>query len=481
MRLNKLWLLFVVAFAGCGGVESEDQPASLSVKTSTNCETINDAINTPQNNPLFINSWHLNNSYSYKVLNVWKNGITGSCVKIAVVDSGVDLNHQDLNSNALITESYDYATNSNNTTAGDHATKTIGVISAASNALGGIGVAPNSKFLSLNILDRSTVSSIVDAMLGHQSFNSIDISNNSWGFTDNLGTFQKLGSVLTSALQRGVNEGRNGKGINYVTAAGNNWNLNIDSNLSQLTNNEYVIVVGGADKIGKHPNYAQGGATILVSGLTQGTELDGSGIVSTLPNNRYTVDYNGTSAAAPGVSGVVALMLQANPNLTWRQVRWILAETSDRNNWSHESWGNSKLGQGYSEIYGYGIPNAEKAVNKALNPPQLNQQKTCELSAEAIGGEYWFYATSCGIEKIEFVKLSSRVNGDLSQVNIAVVSPLGSKSILARSHTCRVGCYADEHWEFGSVRFMNENSSGVWKIQMSGVSLSDIKLILKGD
>jgi subtilisin family serine protease len=76
----------------------------------------------------------------------------------------------------------------------------------------------------------------------------------------------------------------------------------------------------------------------------------------------YTDDFGGTSSSCPGVAGTTALILSANPDLTWLQVREIIKETSDKIDKSGGKY-NSK---GHSKYYGYGRVNSEKAVKKAL-------------------------------------------------------------------------------------------------------------------
>ena len=76
----------------------------------------------------------------------------------------------------------------------------------------------------------------------------------------------------------------------------------------------------------------------------------------------YTADFGGTSSSCPGVAGTVALILAANPELTWDQVREIIKETSEKIDRS----GGKYDSKGHSKYYGYGRVNAEKAVKKAV-------------------------------------------------------------------------------------------------------------------
>ncbi|NER35226.1 MAG: hypothetical protein F6J93_14650, partial [Oscillatoria sp. SIO1A7] len=108
----------------------------------------------------------------------------------------------------------------------------------------------------------------------------------------------------------------------------------------------------------------------------------GIGIVTTdlqggqgYDEGNYTDSFGGTSAAAPMVSGVVALMLEANPNLTWRDVQHILVETSRKND-DREDAGWTKNGAGYwvNHNYGFGAVDAGAAVRKARNWQSVGEE-----------------------------------------------------------------------------------------------------------
>jgi kexin len=213
-------------------------------------------------------------------------------------------------------------------------------------------------------------------------------------------------------------------------------------------------------------------------------------------SSNYTNRFDGTSAATPGVAGVVALMLQANPNLTWRQARWILAETARKVDASNSlSWEKSALTgsnvNGYSHEYGYGVPDATVAVAMAKNnPPQLGSYQSCAVTA-ASGVPTSLSTTptnisidvsSCtNLSTIEFVEIKVNfAHSFFGDLNFSLVSPNGSpnyESVLAANHQCgdfqnnvtpnpAVCDYSQGRtFTFGSVRHMNENprgGNGIW-------------------
>jgi kexin len=378
-----------------------------------------------------------------------------------------------------------------------------------------------------------TSANIANAMVGSVNgntdrFSAISVSNNSWGDTDGLGTLGSrfADSTWKAAIENGVNNGRGGKGIIYLWAAGNGGHVD-NSNYDSQANYRSVIAVGGADAEGNRPGYAEPGANVLVSGLTLGDSLSTPpGIVSTTvaglgsaaidSSKNYVNDFSGTSAATPGVAGVVALMLHANPALSWRQVRWILAQTARQVNSGSSGWAGSALGAGvrFHHDYGYGVPNAAAAVALAKVPPSLGTLKSCERSLASTTGlgqtltttptSFDFNVTSaCSITQVEFVEIavdfSHSFFGDLI---FQLDSPAGYTSFLTENHT---SCFRSvgktpvldntqcdysggKQFTFGSVRHLGEAPQGTWSLLVvdadgnsGGVgSLSQAKLVLWG-
>ena len=75
----------------------------------------------------------------------------------------------------------------------------------------------------------------------------------------------------------------------------------------------------------------------------------------------------GTSASAPMVAGVIGLMLEAEPDLTWRDIQHILVRTSQKIDHSDDGWFKTYEGRDFNHNYGYGLVDASAAVNLAKN------------------------------------------------------------------------------------------------------------------
>jgi subtilisin family serine protease len=318
--------------------------------------------------------------------------IDGTGITIAVIDSGVQLFHPDLAGNISPTLRFNAIDGTNivspNLTyfQGGHGTAVAGIVAAVgNNGEGGTGVAPGATIVPIKIDNGLGISDLaIQNALLYALEHNVDITNNSYspGFPGQPRTATPLSDQLTQVLRDSVLTGRNGLGMINVFASGNDAGpgsrvgfpdigVYNSSSYNALINSRYTIGVTAVDHDGLYvnadgtfTNYAVAGPSVLVAapggsaiqGVTNIGNDDGfgSGIVTTdlfgdfgynaapLPNGfdpdrdflsdpNYTSRFDGTSAAAPMVSGVIALMLQANPNLTFRDVQEILVRSSRQN------------------------------------------------------------------------------------------------------------------------------------------------------
>ena len=338
---------------------------------STNYDMAEMAIPT---DPLLNKQWHLINTgqqvgspdfqnifavagEDIGVGGAWNMGYTGEGVKVGVFElSTFQTTHPDLQSNVDSNLSFLLGP-----PLGDHATAVAGLIGAvANNGIGGSGVAPGSTLVPMSGVN--TPGAIAGA-IRYALDNNIDVVNNSWGPSVVRG-LTSLDAEQTVALRDSVFFGRNGLGTIWVFAAGNSGKDLDTSSYNGFVNSRYTIGVTGVDHDGEYNNidgtvtgYPETGASVLVAAPTGSNTLRivddftiGSGIITTdlvgdsgynqtgyvtdrdfLPDTNYTSTFNGTSAAAPQVTGVIALMLEANPNLSWRDVQEILLRSARQN------------------------------------------------------------------------------------------------------------------------------------------------------
>jgi len=315
---------------------------------------------------------------------VWNLGVTGDGVVVAVIDSGVEFTHIDLADNIDPTFQLDALTGDADASPepdfldpntgvfrifiNAHGTSVGGIIGAESdNDVGGTGIAHGAQLVPIRLIDAGqTEQAFIDAFRFRTD--EIDITNNSWGPAVVRGLAGPTPDQ-TLALRDSIFFGRDGLGIIHVFAAGNSGLQSDSSNYNGWVNSRYTIGVTGVDHDGTYSNvdgtttgYPETAASVLVAAPTGSVALDivndtglGSGIVTTdttddsgfnvlpdpdtgqefdrdfLDDEAFTSRFNGTSAAAPMVSGVIALMLEVNPNLTWRDVQEILVRSSRQN------------------------------------------------------------------------------------------------------------------------------------------------------
>jgi subtilisin len=264
----------------------------------------------------------------------WNRGYTGSGIVVAVIDSGVDYKHPDLDSNIWINfkeiagngkdddgngyvddvRGWDFIGNDNNPIDLDgHGTHIAGIIAAENNGIGTTGVAPNAKIMPIRALDalEGTTADVV-AGIRYAANNGANVINVSIG--------RNFPSIeLESAISYAVS-----KGSVVVFASGNDGDSVPDFPARYATN--YGIAVGAIASDNQVANFSDRSGSRLIDYVV----APGVNVYSTLPNGQYGLN-DGTSMAAPHVAGVAALILSANPNLSPAQVESIITTTANPN------------------------------------------------------------------------------------------------------------------------------------------------------
>ncbi|MDX1701882.1 MAG: S8 family serine peptidase, partial [Melioribacteraceae bacterium] len=306
----------------------------------------------------FNDLWGLDNNTTpgidINICNAW-NISEGNGVTVAVLDQGVFVNHNDLDAN-ISNLSYDTenGTSPSVFVAGNiHGTHVAGTIAAEKdNNLQIVGVAPESEIMSVsNRLEISnTVSEELADGLNWATQNGADVINNSWG--DQGGQFynQLHSQLLENAITNALNNGRNGKGTVLVFASGNSspaidYPANFDPD---------ILCVGAIDINGSRANFSGYGSDLDVV-------APGVDILSTVPN-QGTASLNGTSMAAPHVSGLAALILSKNPDLDVEEVNNIIEKTTKKIGGYGYSTTSGRPNGKWDDEAGYGLINAYSAL-----------------------------------------------------------------------------------------------------------------------
>ena len=567
--------------------------------------------------PLYAYQWHLANT-GQKAFATFSGssgedinhsgalalGITGAGVRVNVIDTGLELQHQDLQANIVAGGSYDYLDKdsdpTNNTdTDGDHGTSVAGLIAAVgNNGIGISGVAGNAQLQGYNVLSLSgsTYDDYIFAHGGDETkLSDTDIYNKSLGsapnadsrintalldalscFTTGGSTDMSSGSSCDSAL-------RSDLGAIYVKSAGNNFNADGDQicdalritcwnvNMESEETYPYQTIVGALAANGEKSSYSTAGSAIWVSapggeygwdyeywdsaldpygryydydkdnlsdplprpamvtidqvGCSRGytTKRVDFGISGMSPiaytsfhendtlnsNCEYTSTFNGTSSAAPVVSGVVALMLEANPDLSWRDVKHILASSarqvdadiaaanvpavvcinsdcsanSDGNTHTYDdvitftardAWITNDAGYSYHNWYGFGAVNAGAAVAMAQNyssslgawqKNSYQQSLTLEIP-DSTGASATVDVFVAGALTVEAVQLDLDISHNcIFDLAVVVHSPRDTRSVVLTPYN-QFNCDQNFSSTLLSNAFYGESADGEWRVEI---------------
>jgi subtilisin-like proprotein convertase family protein len=455
------------------------------------------------NDPLFAYNvanpgyqWHLRNTgqnegvagVDLNVVPAWDN-YKGTGIRIGILDDGMEVAHPDLAPNADTANDRDFNDLDNDPTpsAGDyHGTACAGVAAArGNNSLGVSGVAPEAMLVGMRLIAAPTTDDVeADAFAFKKDI--IQVKSNSWGPFDNAYGASGPGPLSKAALADAATTGRGGKGSVFLWAGGNGNANGDDSNYDGWAASPYAIAVGAIGDDGESVWYGEPGANLLVCAPSNGgkqsiTTTDRVGSTG-YSSGDYTSTFGGTSSSTPAVAGVVALMLQANANLTYRDVQEILMRTATTNDPNNGGWVTNGAGFDFHHSYGSGLVNAQAATAMAATWTSLAPRETRTAAATGLplaipdGGSAGltqsFTVANADNLRLEHVTVSVKATHPYrGQLEWWLTSPSGVRSRLARSRGNDTGANLD--WTFMSTHFWGERSEGTWKLQVYDTDLAD--------
>ncbi|MEN3157988.1 S8 family serine peptidase [Alkalimonas sp. NCh-2] len=569
-------------------VQDPDEPMSRSEATSLVNQLLNDYRSL------------LAPGFDVDLLPLFAAGIFGQGSISVVVDSGLQLAHEDLAANILTGRSLNLVDGSNDPTpvltpsqpnAGDHGTSVAGIIAAEGwNNLGGRGVAPKSQLLAINLLADDYAAGLDDEWLVHGLDNTIistddNISafNRSYGVT--LPVMQGY-SLLEEELHRfSVEKLRSGKGSLNVKSAGNEfegyfyegdfcqhngaYELGLtcyNANMESAQQTPYYTIVAAMNPNGHKSSYSSAGANLVLtapagedgdllpaivtadlmsclygySGDAAATDFDnaiGEGAFAGFypfdsgnhADNRecnYTARFNGTSSAAPMVSGVAALLLEAEPALTARELQHLLISTAKRVHpedpvirlslpngsfEAHSGWVENAAGYAFNNHYGFGLVQAGAAFQRLQQgnwrlpaktyspwhgtglygdgtPANLvipdhsasGVSTTLTMPEQLVIETVQLKLTVRNPELLEFGRITAHGSTQTSagsDLAVVLTSPSGTRSVLLASRQALLLPALDEDWAaqdgyilkdsvLRSNAFYGETSTGNWTVQL---------------
>ncbi|KAM6298424.1 neuroendocrine convertase 2 [Aegotheles albertisi] len=459
---------------------------------------IND-IDINMNDPLFTKQWYLINTgqadgtpgLDLNVAEAWELGYTGKGVTIGIMDDGIDYLHPDLASNYNAKASYDFSSNDpypypryTDDWFNSHGTRCAGEVSAAANNnICGVGVAYNSKVAGIRMLDQPFMTDIIEASSISHMPQVIDIYSASWGPTDNGKTVDGPRELTLQAMADGVNKGRGGKGSIYVWASGDGGSYD-DCNCDGYASSMWTISINSAINDGRTALYDESCSSTLASTFSNGRKRNPeAGVATTDLYGNCTLRHSGTSAAAPEAAGVFALALEANLDLTWRDMQHLTVLTSKRNQLHDEvhQWRRNGVGLEFNHLFGYGVLDAGAMVKMAKDWKTVPERFHCvggsiqepekippsgklvlTLTTDACEGKENFVRYLEHVQAV--ITVNSTRRGDL---NINMTSPMGTKSILLsrrpRDDDSKVGF---DKWPFMTTHTWGEDPRGTWALEI---------------
>ena len=456
------------------------------------------------NDPMYPNQWHLSNTgqgggtagNDINVESAW-GLVTGSGVNVAIVDDGLQTAHPDLSPNARIDIDIDINYTDLDPTPDvaldNHGTACAGVAGAkGNNNVGVAGAAYDASLVGVRLISLATTDGQDAQGLGHQvspasAGDQVHVSSNSWGPADDARRLETFGPLAKAAVENAITNGRGGLGTIFTWAAGNG-RLNGDNvNYDGYASSRYTIAVGATTDSGVFSYYSEPGASMLVNTPSNGgssgiTTTDRTGADGYNNGGDYTSSFSGTSSACPLAAGVVALTLEANPGLTWRDVQHILVNTATQNDPGNSGWFTNGAGLTFNHGYGFGRVDAAAAVATAVTwanvgvsatPLTASGSGTIPIPDNDITGISRPFAISgpSGF-KTEHAEVTVNIThpwrGDLKLV---LTSPNGTASVLADQHGDDNDDYSN--WMLTTVANWSENPNGIWTLTVSDLGVDD--------
>uniref|UniRef100_A0A8C6GMD3 Prohormone convertase 3 n=1 Tax=Mus spicilegus TaxID=10103 RepID=A0A8C6GMD3_MUSSI len=436
--------------------------------------------------PWFSKQWYMNKEIQQdlNILKAWNQGLTGRGVVISILDDGIEKDHPDLWANYDPLASYDfndydpdpqprYTPNDENR----HGTRCAGEVSAtANNGFCGAGVAFNARIGGVRMLD-GAITDIVEAQSLSLQPQHIHIYSASWGPEDDGRTVDGPGLLTQEAFRRGVTKGRQGLGTLFIWASGNGGLHYDNCNCDGYTNSIHTLSVGSTTRQGRVPWYSEACASTFTTTFSSGVVTDPQ-IVTTDLHHQCTDKHTGTSASAPLAAGMIALALEANPLLTWRDLQHLVVRASRPAQLQAEDWRINGVGRQVSHHYGYGLLDAGLLVDLARVWLPTKPQKKCAIRVVHTPTPILprmlvpKNVTACSdgsrrrlIRSLEHVQvqlsLSYSRRGDLE---IFLTSPMGTRSTLVAIRPLDISGQGYNNWIFMSTHYWDEDPQGLWTL-----------------
>ena len=268
-------------------------------------------------------------------------------------------------------------------------------------------------------------------------------------------------------------------------ATGNGGLADDDCNADGYTSSIYTISIGAVSRYGLSTYYDEQCSSTMAVTYTGDTHHGGSSeadLVTTDLKHKCTTRFRGTSSAAPLASGVFALVLEANKDLTWRDLQHLVVKTAVKTSPEDDGWIRNAAGLSINHKFGFGRVSAKALVSAALKWKSVGEQHNCTVIGPLnkgniipLGGtlELTVKTDACKgtnsyVKKLEHVqaqvsfRLSKAFRGDVA---IDIISPGGTRSQLLSVRRNDKDSYGLTDWDFMTVHLWDESAEGTWKLQ----------------
>uniref|UniRef100_A0A8D2H700 Proprotein convertase subtilisin/kexin type 7 n=1 Tax=Urocitellus parryii TaxID=9999 RepID=A0A8D2H700_UROPR len=368
-----------------------------------------------------------------------------------------------------------------------HGTRCAGEIAAVpNNSFCAVGVAYGSRIAGIRVLDGPLTDSM-EAVAFNKHYQINDIYSCSWGPDDDGKTVDGPHQLGKAALQHGVMAGRQGFGSIFVVASGNGGQHNDNCNYDGYANSIYTVTIGAVDEEGRMPFYAEECASMLAVTFSGGDKMLRS-IVTTdwdlQKGTGCTEGHTGTSAAAPLAAGMIALMLQVRPCLTWRDVQHIIVFTATQYEDRRADWLTNEAGFSHSHQHGFGLLNAWRLVNAAkiwtsvpylasYVSPVLKENKAIPRSPGSLEVLWNVSRTDLemsGLKTLEHVAVTvSITHPRRGSLELKLFCPSGMMSLIGAPRSMDSDPNGFNDWTFSTVRCWGERAKGIYRLVIRDV------------
>ncbi|XP_050402509.1 furin-like protease kpc-1 isoform X1 [Patella vulgata] len=461
------------------------------------------------NDPKWPIMWYLNRGrgLDMNVSHAWSMGYTGKGVVVTILDDGIEKDHPDLKNNYDYHASYDvnghdpdpqprYDYSNENR----HGTRCAGEVAAqADNGVCNVGVAFNARIGGVRMLDGDVTDS-VEAQSLSLNPQHIDIYSASWGPDDDGRTVDGPATLARKAFYDGITKGRDGKGSIFVWASGNGGRDGDNCNCDGYTNSIYTLSISSVTENGNIPWYSEACSSTLATTYSSGSGGEKQ-IVTTDLRKTCTENHTGTSASAPLAAGLIALGLEANDKLTWRDMQHIVVETAKPDRLKANDWVTNGVGKNVSHSFGFGLMDAGSIAALARNWTTVPAQHICEIRSPdhnriiPTNGKITVplptnscQGTANHVKYLEHVQARiTMTSSRRGEIQIFLTSPAGTRSTLLAKRIRDTSREGFNNWAFMTTHNWGEYAEGTWILEIENgasssrpVRLRDWVLVLYG-